>query len=106
MAAVSIVLTNLLGKIRINISSGGLDLSSDGFHFKINTTTYVAEPDMTWQEWVNSDYNQINEYGVKFAIGGTVVMASGQGIYVWDGTNVCSPTDKIRKNATYSAHGV
>ena len=47
-----------------------------GITFKISGTSYQAEVGMTWEEWVNSDYNTGNYY-----INGSLITV-GDGNYI------------------------
>ena len=52
--------------------------------FKINGTSYQAKAGMTWEEWVNSEYNTAgftcNSYGYVVAYDGPVYLISGENV--------------------------
>ncbi len=41
------------------------DKETPTISFTIGGTTYYADPDMTWEEWVNSSYNTGNYYQIE-----------------------------------------
>ena len=41
------------------------DKEAPKISFTIGGTTYYADPDMTWEEWVNSSYNTGNYYQIE-----------------------------------------
>ena len=64
------------------------------FSFTVSETTYYAEKDMTWLEWVESDYN-VGNYRIS---GNTVYTDSSECTYV----KGVSASDAIQVNGSYS----
>ena len=82
------------------ISGGGVD---DGlYHFTIDGVDYKADPEMTWEQWVNSDYNIVGATIISVAsnqyypsIGGTITTR------INDGSSFVKANDVITNKGVY-----
>lgn len=74
----------------------------DEITFTVNSAQYFAKEDMTWQQWVDSDYNTGNQ-GYDFASTSTYIYlpTGGTIYYVYHDDTEVKPTDKIKANAVY-----
>ena len=73
-------------------------LSSELITFKVSgliEEEYVAEPGMTWGEWVESEYNQYDYYLYHQ----TIAFSTS---YVLDGVAMVGPNDVIKEGHVYS----
>ena len=69
--------------------------------FTVRSISYQAEDGMTWQQWVNSEYNTPN-----FIIDDNYVKTSALGLWVGLRANIpVRPTDTILADTTYGAYG-
>ena len=55
-----------------SIISGGGSVDDGLYHFTIDGVDYKADPEMTWEQWVNSDYN---------TVGATMINMGGHSYY-------------------------
>lgn len=69
--------------------------------FTINNTEYQAEEGMTWQEWVESEYNVDGEYSISFPEDGNYRIYSG---ITGDGC-VIDPTSQITEGLSITLGG-
>lgn len=71
-------------------------------HFKINETTYTALENMTWQEWINSEYNTAG-YGIYItASGDTVIGNADDDMGVYNNLGYAKASDIIVAGYSYS----
>lgn len=69
--------------------------------FTIRSISYQAESGMTWQQWVNSEYNTST-----FIIDDNYVKTSALGLWVGSAANTpVMPTDTILADTAYGAYG-
>ena len=72
--------------------------------FTISGTTYQAEEGMTWQQWVNSDYNTNNKYRRGGGMSMYVEETAKRNYYIYDTTtnNCVLLEDIIEANGVYN----
>lgn len=71
-------------------------------HFKINETTYTAFENMTWQEWLDSEYNT-NGYSVyTTSTNDTVIGKSEDDMGIYDNFGYVNPSDVILAQYSYA----
>ena len=86
-----------------SIISGEVDDVDDGlYHFTIDGVDYKADPEMTWEQWVNSDYNIVGATIISVAsnqyypsIGGTITTR------INDGSSFVQANDVITNKGVY-----
>ena len=66
--------------------------------FTIDGTTYQAEEGMTWEEWVNSEYNIDMTFGIDEFLGDSITTGAS---YVGTKTDYVRPSDLIIANYQY-----
>lgn len=72
--------------------------------FTISGTSYQAEEGMTWEQWVNTDYNTNNKYSRGGGMSMYVEETANSNYYIYDITtnNCVLLEDIIEANATYA----
>ncbi len=71
-------------------------------HFKINETTYTALENMTWQEWLDSEYNT-DRYEVYTSLYGDVVIGkSSDDMGIYDKAGYVKSSDTIMAQFEYA----